>query len=107
MSPASFAAWGWRVPFGVSIILLAVSVYIRLKLQESPVFAEMKAQGKHSQGAADGELRPVEERDESCSPPLFGATAGQGVIWYCGPILRALLPDRDPEDSTTSSTPTF
>src|SRR5512137_1790117 len=48
MSPESFAAWGWRIPFLVSIVLLGISVYIRLKLQESPVFAEMKAQGKTS-----------------------------------------------------------
>ena len=48
MSAEQFAAWGWRVPFLLSFILLGVSVYIRLKLQESPVFAEMKAQGKGS-----------------------------------------------------------
>jgi len=48
MSTEKFASWGWRIPFVVSVVLLAVSVYIRLKLQESPVFAEMKAQGKTS-----------------------------------------------------------
>ena len=48
MSAEAFADWGWRVPFLLSFILLGVSVYIRLKLQESPIFAEMKAQGKGS-----------------------------------------------------------
>ena len=44
MSAESFSAWGWRVPFLMSVLLLAISIYIRLKLEESPVFAEMKAQ---------------------------------------------------------------
>ena len=48
MTAEQFAAWGWRVPFLMSFILLGVSVYIRLKLAESPIFAEMKAQGKGS-----------------------------------------------------------
>jgi hypothetical protein len=83
ISPAAFAEWGWRVPFLVSIVLLAVSVFIRLKLHESPVFAEMKAQGK-------GSTAPLTEsfaRWENSSVVLrvlFGATAGQGVVWYAG-----------------------
>src|SRR5450755_618767 len=48
MAEASFKSWGWRIPFLISIVLLVVSVYIRLKLNESPVFLEMKAQGKGS-----------------------------------------------------------
>jgi MFS family permease len=83
MAPATFAAWGWRIPFLVSFVLLAVSVYIRLKLEESPVFAEMKAHGKGSKApltdsfARWGNLRFV-------LIALFGATAGQGVVWYAG-----------------------
>jgi MFS family permease len=83
MSAESFGAWGWRVPFLVSILLLVVSIYIRLKLEESPVFAEMKAQGKTSKApltesfARWGNARLV-------LIALFGATAGQGVVWYTG-----------------------
>ena len=83
MPAASFAAWGWRVPFLLSLILLVVSIYIRLKLAESPVFAEMKAQGKGSKApltesfARWGNARVV-------LAALFGATMGQGVVWYAG-----------------------
>jgi len=83
MSPASFADWGWRVPFLASVILLGISTYIRLKLQESPVFAEMKAQGRTSSApltesfARWSNLRLVLKA-------LFGATAGQSVVWYAG-----------------------
>ncbi len=83
MSAESFGAWGWRVPFLVSILLLIISVYIRLKLEESPVFAEMKAQGRASKApltesfARWGNAKLV-------LMALFGATAGQGVVWYTG-----------------------
>ena len=53
MSPEDFAAWGWRIPFLVSIVLLGVSVWIRLTLNESPAFQKMKDEGKHLEGAAD------------------------------------------------------
>lgn len=78
-----FETWGWRIPFLVSILLLAISVYIRLQLSESPVFLEMKAAGTHSQApltdsfARWGNLRLV-------ILALLGATAGQAVVWYCG-----------------------
>ena len=83
MSEASFKAWGWRIPFLVSLVLLAVSVYIRLKLDESPVFLQMKAQGK-------GSKAPLRESFGNWANlkivliALFGATAGQGVVWYTG-----------------------
>ena len=83
LSPESFAAWGWRVPFLASIVLLAVSVYIRLKLRESPVYAEMKAQG----GASKAPLTESFARWGNARlvlAALFGATAGQGVVWYAG-----------------------
>jgi MFS family permease len=83
MSEEAFKAWGWRIPFLISIVLLVVSVYIRLKLNESPVFLEMKTQGK-------GSKAPLRDSFTNWSNlkivlvALFGAAAGQGVIWYTG-----------------------
>jgi MFS family permease len=80
---SGFETFGWRVPFLLSIALLAVSVYIRLQLAESPVFLEMKARSMHSRApltdafARWGNLRVV-------LLALFGATAGQAVVWYTG-----------------------
>jgi len=79
----TFKAFGWRVPFLLSFVLLAVSLYIRAKMAESPLFARLKTRGKTS-------LNPLKE---SFTNPvnlryvliaLFGATAGQGVVWYTG-----------------------
>ena len=83
MAAKDFAEWGWRIPFLVSLVLLIFSVYIRLKLNESPVFQRMKAEGK-------GSKSPL--RDSFLKYPnnklvllaLLGATAGQGVVWYTG-----------------------
>jgi hypothetical protein len=83
MSAESFAAWGWRVPFLLSFILLGVSVYIRLKLEESPVFAEMKAQGKGSKAPLTESFARWDNA-KVVLQALFGATAGQGVVWYAG-----------------------
>ena len=83
MSPDQFAAWGWRVPFLLSFLLLAVSVYIRLKLEESPVFAEMKAQGKGSKAPLTESFARW-DNGKVVLKALFGATAGQGVVWYAG-----------------------
>jgi MFS family permease len=83
MSPESFQAWGWRVPFLASIFLVAISLYIRLRLQESPLFAAMKATGNTSK-------TPIAESFGSWSKwqtiltVLWGAAAGQAVVWYCG-----------------------
>jgi MFS family permease len=83
MSPETFEAWGWRVPFLLSIVLLAVSVYIRLQLNESPVFQEIKNEGKLSKA-------PLTEAFGQWSNlkivllALLGATAGQAVVWYGG-----------------------
>ena len=79
----SFDTWGWRIPFLASIVLLAISVYIRLQLAESPVFLEMKQAGTRSKApltesfARWGNLRIV-------LLALFGATAGEAVVWYAG-----------------------
>ncbi|HVU26067.1 MAG TPA: MFS transporter [Opitutus sp.] len=83
MSPESFAAWGWRIPFVVSIVLLVISVFIRMKLQESPVFAEMKAQGKGSKAPLTDSFARWDNAHVVLRA-LFGATAGQGVVWYTG-----------------------
>ena len=83
MSPESFAEWGWRVPFLLSIILLGVSIWIRLQLEESPAFARIKAEGKSSKTP----LREAFGRWENAKIALFallGGTAGQAVVWYTG-----------------------
>ena len=83
MSSATFSSWGWRIAFWFSIPLLLISIYIRLKLQESPVFQAMKAQGKRSrQPLTDSFLRYP--NNKYVAQALFGATAGQGVVWYTG-----------------------
>ncbi len=83
MDAATFSSWGWRIAFWFSIPLLAISIYIRLKLQESPIFQRMKAQGKRSkQPITDSFLRYPNNKYVLIA--LFGATAGQGVVWYTG-----------------------
>src|SRR5262250_3192626 len=83
LTPAEFADWGWRLPFLVSLILLIFSVYIRLKLNESPVFQRMKAEGKGSKAPlTDSFLRYPNNKYVLLA--LLGATAGQGVVWYTG-----------------------
>ena len=80
---ADFAAWGWRVPFLVSIVLLAVSIWIRLQLAESPVFQRMKEEGTTSKAPikeAFGEWKNL----RWVLIALFGAGAGQAVVWYTG-----------------------
>jgi MFS family permease len=83
MGEAAFGDWGWRIPFLLSGILLAVSVWIRLSLNESPVFQKMKDEGKTSK-------RPLSEafgewnNAKIAILALFGATAGEAVVWYGG-----------------------
>ena len=80
---AAFSEWGWRVPFLVSLILLVFSIYIRLKLNETPIFQKMKKEGK-------GSKAPLTEsffhypNNKYVVLALLGATAGQGVVWYTG-----------------------
>jgi MFS family permease len=89
----AFADWGWRLPFLVSLLLLAVSLWIRLKLEESPVFKRMKAQGKGSKApltdsfARWGNLKIV-------IVALFGAVAGQAVVWYTGQFYALFFLER-------------
>jgi MFS family permease len=83
MEAKMFADWGWRIPFLVSLILLIFSVYIRLKLNETPIFQKMKEEGK-------GSKAPLTEsflhypNNKYVLLALLGATAGQGVVWYTG-----------------------
>jgi MFS family permease len=83
MSKEDFAAYGWRIPFLISIFLVIISLYIRLKMKESPIFAQLKSAGMTS-------TQPLKDAFTKWSNlklvliSLFGATAGQGVIWYTG-----------------------
>ncbi|MBK7654665.1 MAG: MHS family MFS transporter [Betaproteobacteria bacterium] len=80
---AAFADWGWRVPFIVSIALLAISVWIRLSMNESPAFQKMKAEGKTSKAPiseAFGQWKNL----KIVILALIGLTAGQAVVWYTG-----------------------
>ena len=80
---ANFAAWGWRIPFAVSIVLLGISVWIRLQLNESPAFQKMKEEGTHSKAPlteAFGQWKNA----KFALLALFGLVMGQGVVWYTG-----------------------
>jgi MFS family permease len=82
-SIAKFNDWGWRIPFLVSIVLVVVSIYIRLKMKESPLFEKLKSSGTRS-------VNPLKESFghkanlKMVLLALFGATMGQGVVWYTG-----------------------
>ena len=83
MSEAAFGDWGWRLPFWISIIMVGISIVIRMKMSESPLFAKAKAEGKTS-------VNPLKEsfghklNFKFVLLALFGATMGQGVVWYTG-----------------------
>ena len=83
MSDGDFKSWGWRIPFLLSLLLVGMSFYIRLRLKESPLFQAIKTKGKTS-------LQPLRESFGNWANlrivllVLFGATAGQGVVWYTG-----------------------
>jgi len=83
MGAKDFNEWGWRIPFLVSIVLLAVSVWIRLSLNESPAFQKMKAEGKTSKAPLTEALGQWKNL-KIVLLALFGLTAGQAVVWYCG-----------------------
>jgi MFS family permease len=83
MTTADFATWGWRIPFIVSAFLLIFSLWIRLKLNESPIFQRMKEEGKGStQPLTDSFLKSPNNKYVLLA--LLGATMGQGVVWYTG-----------------------
>ena len=83
MSKETFNAWGWRVPFIISIFLVGISLYIRLRMKESPIFRQIKSAGMSSaQPLKEAFTQWVNLKRVLIS--LFGATAGQGVVWYTG-----------------------
>src|SRR6202041_2325977 len=83
MSKEDFAAYGWRIPFLISIILVVISLYIPFKMKEPPTFPQPKATGMTStQPLRDAFTKWPNLRNVLIS--LFGATAGQGVVWYTG-----------------------
>jgi MFS family permease len=83
MPKEAFEDWGWRIPFLLSIVLVAFSYFIRRKLSESPLYQRMKASGKQSVNPLrESFLNPENRRMVILA--LFGATAGQGVVWYTG-----------------------
>jgi len=83
MGEPAFNDWGWRIPFLVSILLLAVSVWIRLSLSESPAFQKMKAEGKTSKAPLSESFGQWKNL-KIVLLALFGLTAGQAVVWYTG-----------------------
>jgi MFS family permease len=83
MSREAFSAWGWRVPFIISIFLVGISLYIRMRMKESPIFQQIKSTGMTSaQPLKEAFTQWVNLKRVLIS--LFGATAGQGVVWYTG-----------------------
>jgi MFS family permease len=83
MGEDAFSDWGWRVPFLLSAFLVAISIYIRLRMEESPLFAKIKAEGKISKNPIK-ESFGKKENLRMVLIALFGAAAGQGVVWYTG-----------------------
>src|SRR5438132_11745128 len=86
----AFKAWGWRIPFILSLLLVAISYYIRVRLRESPLFSILKETGKTSRA-------PIQESFGTWSrwkvffTVLFGAAAGQAVVWYTGQFYALLF----------------
>lgn len=83
MSEDSFQNWGWRLPFLLSVVLVGMSLFIRMRMKESPIFSQLKTQGQTST-APIKEAFATRENRRRMAISLFGATAGQGVIWYTG-----------------------
>jgi MFS family permease len=83
MSKSAFVSWGWRLPFIVSIFLVAVSLYVRLRMKESPIYRHLKSTGMTSAQPLKEAFAKAENLKRVLIS-LFGATAGQGVVWYTG-----------------------
>ncbi len=90
MGEAAFKEWGWRIPFVLSLLMLAISYYVRKRLSESPVFAKLKAAGQTSKA-------PIKDSFGTAGSwkifftVLFGAAAGQAVVWYTGQFYALLF----------------
>jgi len=102
MSVESFRAWGWRIPFLLSILLVGVSLYMRLRMKESPIFQHIKSTGMTS-------AKPLKDAFTQWHNlklvliSLFGATAGQGVVWYTGQFYALFYLQAVLKVNTTSS----
>jgi MFS family permease len=83
MTDAEFKSWGWRIPFLISAVLVVVSYYIRARMAESPLFVQLKKEGKTSQAPLT-DAYGTAERWKVFFIVLLGATAGQAVVWYTG-----------------------
>src|SRR5262249_31548261 len=83
MEPKEVSEWGWRIPFWLSLFLLIFSIYIRMRLNESPPFQRMEAEGKGSKAPLTDSLLHY-PNNKYVLLALLGATAGQGVVWYTG-----------------------
>ena len=83
MSISDFNEWGWRIPFILSAVLVLISIFIRMRMSESPMFAKLKAEGKVSKNPLK-ESFGNKQNLKLVLIALFGATAGQGVVWYTG-----------------------
>jgi MFS family permease len=103
MSKETFSSWGWRVPFIISIFLVGISLYIRLRMKESPIFSQIKSAGMTS-------AKPLKEAFTQWKNlkhvliSLFGATAGQGVVWYTGQFYALFYLQTILKVNTTSAT---
>ena len=103
LGEAEFAAWGWRIPFLLSIVLLGISVWIRLQLQESPAFQRMKADGTGSKAPLK-EAFGTWRNAKVAIFALLGSTAGQAVVWYTGQFYALFfLTQTLKMDSTTAN----
>lgn len=102
MSPESFSEWGWRVPFILSLGLVVMSYYIRVRLQESPLFTRLKAAGRTSKAPIQ-ESFGTRERWKVFFIVLLGATAGQAVVWYTGQFYALFFLQTSLQISLTTS----
>src|SRR5260370_19507287 len=89
MSKEAFSAWGWRIPFLASILLVSVSLYVRLKMKESPIFTQIKSAGMRSRQPLTDAFTKWDNLQRVLIS-VFGATAGQGQVWDTGPVYSFL-----------------
>jgi len=93
MGEDAFAAWGWRIPFGLSVILLLISLWIRLRLQESPAFRRLREEGTQSKAPLSDAF--LDKRYvKTMIAALFGILTGQGVVWYTAQFYTLFFMER-------------
>jgi MFS family permease len=108
MGSQEFKTWGWRIPFLFSILLLVISVYIRSRLEESPVFLQMKAEGRSSKAPVSESLKSW-PNVKMMLLALFGIIAGTGIVWYTAQFYALIFLQKslkiDCRPATSSSLP--